>query len=315
MASIEDPKLAPLFLRKELLAAGHNEKTLTQALRSGAYRRPRTGAYVDGPLWDRCDPAEKYALRVRAAYRQAKTPVVISHSSPLPFLGAPTWGIDLGEVHLTRVDAKAGRREAGVRQHSGRIAEHDVVELFGMQTMTAMRVAIEVCTIASVEASLAVLNHFLNTGVFTLEQIRARYAAGMEHWPHSLRTDLVLRLADPRLESVGETRTSYLLWRHQLPTAIPQYEVREAGRVVARLDFALPEYGAWIEFDGKIKYEKLMREGERASDVVLREKRREDLIRRLTGWRCLRIIWADLEDPERLARRIRQFLNECRAMS
>ena len=48
--------------------------------------------------------------------------------------------------------------------------------------------------------------------------------------------------------------------------------------------------------------------GERASDVVIREKRREELVCRLTGWRCIRITWADLDDPARLAALIREAL-------
>lgn len=300
----------PLHLRKELLAAGQNDKTLARALRDGTFRRPRTGAYVDGKLWDRLDASQRFVLRVRAAYRQSRTPVVLSHSSPLPFLNAPTWGIDLSDVHLTRVDGRAGRREAGVRQHSGSILGGDTVELFGMTAMTPIRVALEVTTIASVETGLVVLNHFLHDGAFTLEEITARYHATMEQWPYSLKTDLVLRLGDAAMESVGETRTSFLLWRERLPASVPQYEVYDGRRLVARLDFAFPEYGAWIEFDGRAKYEKFLRDGETVADAVLREKRREDRIREITGWRCLRITWADLADPERLAGRIREFLGK-----
>jgi hypothetical protein len=40
----------------------------------------------------------------------------------------------------------------------------------------------------------------------------------------------------------------------------------------------------------------------------MREKRREDRIRELTGWRCIRITWADLFHPERTAARIRAML-------
>jgi hypothetical protein len=57
-----------------------------------------------------------------------------------------------------------------------------------------------------------------------------------------------------------------------------------------------------------VKYERLLREGERASDVVVREKRREEMICAITGWRCIRIVWADLFTPELTARRIRDFL-------
>ena len=37
---------------------------------------------------------------------------------------------------------------------------------------------------------------------------------------------------------------------------------------------------------------------------MLREKHREELICGLTGWRCIRIVWADLYHPERTAARI-----------
>ena len=63
-----------------------------------------------------------------------------------------------------------------------------------------------------------------------------------------------------------------------------------------------------MEFDGRVKYEALLRPGERASDVVFREKRREERICRLTGWRCIRIAWADLDRPASTATMIRDAL-------
>ena len=74
----------------------------------------------------------------------------------------------------------------------------------------------------------------------------------MEHDPFTLKTDLVLRLVDDRLESVGEMRTVFMLYRGGVPAPMPQYEIRdENGAVVARLDFAWPELGVWLEFDGR----------------------------------------------------------------
>jgi very-short-patch-repair endonuclease len=74
------------------------------------------------------------------------------------------------------------------------------------------------------------------------------------------------------------------------------------------VDFAWPELGVFLEFDGKVKYESLLKDGERASDVVIREKRREEMICGLTGWRCIRITWADLFNPARTATRIKAVL-------
>ena len=97
----------------------------------------------------------------------------------------------------------------------------------------------------------------------------------------------------------------------------PQYKVRDpaTGEVVARVDFAWPELGLFLEFDGRVKYQKLLKEGESVTDVVLREKRREELICRLTGWRCIRIVWADLYTPERTAAIIRSLFRPTTAAS
>ena len=108
--------------------------------------------------------------------------------------------------------------------------------------------------------------------------------------------------------SVAESRLAYLLRRAGLPAPTPQFEVRDGGRVIFRLDFAWPEYGVYIEMDGKAKYTSLLRPGETGADVLWREKRRQDRALEITGWRCLRLTWADLENPQRTAARIRAFL-------
>ena len=82
----------------------------------------------------------------------------------------------------------------------------------------------------------------------------------------------------------------------------------EQGREFARVDFAWEKLGCFLEFDGKVKYLALRRDGETLEEFLLREKRREEKICLLTGWVCIRITWADLENPERLARRIRALL-------
>ena len=62
------------------------------------------------------------------------------------------------------------------------------------------------------------------------------------------------------------------------------------------------------EFDGKAKYHRFRRPGETIEQAVMREKQREDLLRELTGWRCIRLVWADLFTPELTAQRIRRAL-------
>jgi hypothetical protein len=73
-----------------------------------------------------------------------------------------------------------------------------------------------------------------------------------------------------------------------------------------RVDFAWPEYGVFVEFDGKVKYGQPWNADEDVVDVVLREKRREDEIRELTGWLCVRVTWADLAQPAPLVARLQE---------
>ncbi|MGN6781638.1 MAG: hypothetical protein ACTHJH_09065 [Marmoricola sp.] len=58
------------------------------------------------------------------------------------------------------------------------------------------------------------------------------------------------------------------------------------------------------------KFLRGLRPGETSGDVVFREKRREDKIRRHTGWRFVRLAWADLATPARTAALIRAMMRE-----
>jgi hypothetical protein len=294
-----------VFLRSEAEALGYHDHAIAKAVKSRQWIRVRRGAYVLAPIYAKLDLAGRYDLLCRAAVRQARSSVVLSHTSALAQWGSPLWEAPLTEVHLTRIDGRTNRREAQVRPHRGRILDGDVVMRNGLAVMSPVRAALEYTTLTDVEHSLVEVDDLLHRKLVELAELRARYAA-MEQWPGTLITDLVLRLADERSESVGETRARYLVWSQGLPAPQVNYPILdEHGREVARVDLAWPEYGLFLEFDGKVKYERLLRLGDSASDVVFREKQREDMICRLTGWRCIRIVWADLYHPEQTAARIR----------
>lgn len=304
----DDPRLTPVHLRRELLASGYDDRLLKKAVRDGTLMRVRPGAFVDATTFAGLDKVAAHAVRARAAARQAKTGVVISHASALTFQrhDMPTYGMDLSDVHLTRLDGKAGRREAGVRQHRGIVAPSDIVEVDDFSVMSAPRALLETTTLLPVEPALVVANHMLHEKVVTKEELCERYADSIHRWPRSLTTDLVLRLADARIESVGESRTHYCLFRQGLPRPVAQLAIfDERGVEVARLDFAWPDRRVWLEFDGKVKYQRLLREGESPADVVVREKQRQEMVEQITGWRCIRITWDDLRHPERIAAKIR----------
>ena len=296
-----------VFLTREALAVGYDPKTIRSLVRRREWVHVRHGAYCTADLWHSLDARGRRSLVADAVYRSAKAHVVLSHTTAVDRMNVPVWDMP-DATHLTRTDGKAGRREAGVVQHRGEVVAEDLTILDGMWVTSGTRTALDCTMIGDTEHSLVIVNGLLHAGETSPELLQRRLDS-MDHWPNSLHTELVLRLADARCESVGETRTFHLCWCQGLPMPEPQYKIRDrSGRVVARVDFAWPEYGVFLEFDGKVKYEALLKDNERASDVVLREKRREEMICGLTGWRCIRITWADLLNPARTAARIRAVL-------
>jgi hypothetical protein len=298
--------LAEISLRRDMLSAGMDDDAIARLVRGGVLARVRRGAYVDGESWRHAGPTLRHRLVVRAVLRQACTEVVVSHLSALTEWDVPLWDTALDLVDITRVDQRAGRREAGVRQHLGRLRPSDVVERHGIRVTSPARTALDAMTLLDAEHSLAVVNDLLHRRLTTRHELDETRLF-MERWPRTLHQKLVLSLSTELSESVGESRLLYLCWRQRLPPPVLQYAVRDAtGRVVARVDAAWPVLGVFAEFDGRVKYEALVRPGESATDAVVREKRREDLIRELTGWRCVRVTWAELYDQPGVAARLRQ---------
>ena len=131
----------------------------------------------------------------------------------------------------------------------------------------------------------------------------------VDRWPQTQHLQVPIRLMRPGAQSVGETRSRFLCWAQGLPEPELQFEVRnEMGIVVGVTDMAWPEHGVLGEFDGQVKYGRLLLPGESPGDAVFREKRREDEMRRLTGYVFVRMIWWDLGRPRTTAATIRQQL-------
>ncbi|MCB0909300.1 MAG: type IV toxin-antitoxin system AbiEi family antitoxin domain-containing protein [Nocardioidaceae bacterium] len=295
-------------LRREALDQGYDDRAIRRLVRAGVWRKVRHGAYAITEVWDAVSPQDRHRLLARAVLRTAHGSSVLSHVSAAVEWGAPTWGIDLGWVHLTRGDGQTSRRESGVVRHSGVLSAGDVLVREGVALTSGCRAALEVTTVAAVEPALVVVNGLLHAGATTRAELEKAMPL-FEHWPNSLTARVVLGLSDSRISSAGESRLYHLCWKAGLPLPVPQVLVEGLeDRFTAFVDFAWPELGVFMEFDGREKYERYRREGETLEQFLLREKRREELICQLTGWICIRITWVDLGHPVRTAARIRNLL-------
>lgn len=301
-------------LRRDLLAEGCTDQQIRALVRSGTLYRIRHGAYVERRLWDALSSEGRHRLVCRAVLRTNHPISVLSHVSAVVERGVPVWGIPLDEVHTTRTDGMAGRREAGIVHHVGELREEDVEVVDGVRLTSAARSAVEVIATTTAEPALVVVNGLLHAGLMTMDDLR-HAADQLKHWPRTLSSHLLLAMADGRVESVAETRAIWLCHDQRLPRPEPQVVIRdERGFEFARVDLAWPAYGVFLEVDGRVKYDEFRRPGETLEEFLMREKRREERICQLTGWVCIRITWADLENPVPTARRIRRILESRRPL-
>ena len=297
-------------LRRDLLASGMTDPQIDRLVRAKVLKRIRYGAYVQYDLWEQLSPEDRHRLLARAVRARAHSATALTHVSSLIERGISLWGFPLDVVHTTRTggDHRAGRRQKDWVPHRSILEAEDREELNGVVVSTAPRSAFELTTLGGVERALVAVNRLLHAKAMTMIEFKEQADAHRD-WPGSLTTNLVVHLADARLESVGEDRFSYLVFKQGLVRPEPQFEIfDELGTLVARVDFAWPELGVFVEFDGKVKYERYRRDGETLDDFLMREKAREELVCQLTGWTCVRITWADLARPELVASRIRKVM-------
>lgn len=106
------------------------------------------------------------------------------------------------------------------------------------------------------------------------------------------RVERVIDFADGRAESVGESLSRVRIHELGFPAPELQRPLSDRRGLIGFGDFAWDELIG--EFDGRVKYaDPAMLQGRAPSEVVVREKRREDRIR-ATGRRMTRWVWSDV---------------------
>ena len=297
-----------VFLRREARDCGYDDRAIAAALRAKVWVRVRRGAYTFHDIWSAAHPARRHRILARAVLRSHGDNVALSHVSASLEHDLAVWNVDLDKVHVTRLDGGAGRTERDVVHHEGLCLDNDLVEKDGLLMVRPARAALETASLTTTEAGLVTVDSVLHLGLTDPDELAAA-ARLMEHWPHTANLRVVVRLADGRAESPGESRSRHLCWATGLPAPQLQFEVYDAwGRLLGVTDFAWPEHRLLGEFDGRVKYERLLRDGETPADAVIREKQREDLLREATLWNMIRLIWADLYRPYETAARIRRLM-------
>lgn len=274
-------------LRQEL-----TDRQIQWLAKTNELTRVRRGAYLTTASWASLSLDDQAVLRIGAIAHALGPAAVISHTSAARLHGLMTGGLQLERPHATWPGSPGRGASTNVVPHRSKLADGDIVDVLGVRTTSLERTLLDIARAAEVRLSVPMIDDALRRGLTSPHLLEVE-AATIIGRPGAGRVRQVFTFADARSESVGESITRTQLRQLGLPR--PQLQAQIVGTdgdVIARADLLIGELGTVIEFDGRVKYEKLLRAGESASEVVYREKLREDAIR-ATGLEVVRVTWRD----------------------
>jgi len=296
------------FTRAMAEDLGYGDQQIAHLARIGTWIRFRRGYYCLADIWNGLDDRARHRVRCRAVLHSLGDRVVLSHVSGAVVHDLDVWGMDLSRVHVTRLDGASGRIEGDVVHHEGRVGVDDPVVVDGMRVLPALRCAVETAAISSSESGLVVLDSVLHHGHADFDALQRKFAS-MSTWRGMRHLHVPMRMADGRSANAGESRGRWLFWVLHLPA--PDLQVRihdENGVLRGTCDWAWRDRGMLGEFDGELKYGRLLRPGQNPGEVVFAEKQREDELREITGCTMIRLIWADYDRPRVVKARFERLL-------
>lgn len=288
-----------VFTTGQALDAGLTGREVGRLRASGRTVRLRRGVYVPSSLWSSSDSRERHLLHARAVVTQLAPPFVTSHVTAAAVHDLPFHQVDLAEVHVTRPGRPgATRYEAGVRHHTGPVGE--VVRLEGLPVTTLARTVADLARVVSLPSAVVAADAALHRGL-PREVLEAEIER-LRSWPGVIRSSRALALADGRAESPGETLLRLVCGSVGLPPDELQWGVR-TDQGGARTDVAWTDRRVVGEFDGKVKYGRLLKPDQDVSEVLVAERQRELAIER-AGWAVVRFTWAEVHQRDLVRARL-----------
>ncbi|MGI3782613.1 MAG: hypothetical protein ACRYG2_17770 [Janthinobacterium lividum] len=292
--------MADILLRSNLVSRGLSDTDVARLRSAGGLQQVRRGAYVR-PVEVPDTTEKKHRLLIDATLPQLERAAVLSHGSAAVLHGLPVWPDAVAQVHLTRPRSGGGQRRRIVHRHATPLDGSEVTEVEGIPVTTRGRTVVDLARTVPLERGVTAADRALALGLDRSELDEAVRRSA--RWPGAAVGRRVAALADPRSESVGESLSRVLLADWGVPSPELQLEVFDRSHLVGRVDFAWPELGVLGEFDGRVKYGRLLRAVDDVGEVVYREKLREDALRDL-GWQVVRWTWPELAHPEIIVERL-----------
>jgi hypothetical protein len=292
---------APVLTR-DLLEAGFSPAEVARLARTGQLVRLRRGVYTS-PTHQPLGVEAQHRLLVAATLPLLAPDAVLSHRSAAVVLGLPLVG-ELRRVEVTRAAVGSGKRRGSVHLSAAPLPPDEVTVVDGLPVTTLARTVVDLGRRLPFGPAVAAGDAALRRGLSRAELEAVLVSSAGR--PGLAAARRVCRFVDARSESAGESLSRVVLHRLGLAPSTLQLEVRDhTGTLVGRCDFGWEEERVIGEFDGRVKYGRLLCPGQEPGDVVWAEKQREDALRDL-GWQVVRWTWADLDRESVIGERLRR---------
>lgn len=241
------------------------------------------------------DPRDRHLQLVCAVASGLGANAVLSHQSAAALHGLPVPSTGLERVAVTRPGRGGGHVRNHVHVRRLPLEAEDVTEVDGFQVTSLARTAYDLARDRGLDFGVGVVDAAERLGV-TPEEWDRCIDAGYRR-PGSASAQFAIAFRDKRAESPGESLGRLRFHQVGIPAPELQYRVMDGHRLVARCDYRWPGLRLVSEFDGLIKYGRLLLDGTSIEEVILAEKAREDDIR-AQGWWVHRFCWSDLRHPK-----------------
>lgn len=301
MARPFDPRFDILY-SDEVARAGDDPRRLRRLSAAGHLHRIRRGAYILAERWEGADQRQRHLAHVYAAAHDARGEFIVAGISAASVWGVPTFRELGATVEVLERYRGGGRSEPGVRRLTAAAEHASAIMRDGLQVTDLPRTVIDAACGRPLPEALAVVDWAIsrsNPDATATWIIRDRLSEmGKRAGVRQVWRAAELAVTDSG--SAGESFARGVVHELGFPAPVTQLEVADdIGAMYP--DFAWPEYRVLAEFDGFVKYADPRYNHGDPLEKVRRERSREARLRAL-GWTIVRITWADLQDPPRVAR-------------
>jgi predicted transcriptional regulator of viral defense system len=288
-----------LLFVDEAVAVGEDPRRFRELAGRGVLVRVRRGAYCLRSAWDLLDEREKHILRVRAAVHDLRTgePLVAGRSAAALW-GMPTLGDWPPEVQLLAPYRNGGKSEPGVHRSAAGFGGATRSTIDGIAVTSLVRTAFDLGRTEGFVAGVMAVDWVRREHDVSLDELRDELGRSQLRAGHRA-LDRIIDFSNPLAATPGESAARAVI--HQLGFEAPELQVEfrdSQGRM--ETDFFWRRVRVVGEFDGKMKYTRSEYTGGDPAEVVWREKKREDRLRRQVNG-VARILWEHVMHPRDLA--------------